>query len=348
MISRRATVLIVLVATALGFVARAVDMGSGSFPVNDGGLFYSLTQDLIHNGFAPPAYTTYNGGAIPFAYPPLGLYLAGVTQVVSGIDLLTLFRVIPLVASCLTIPAAYLVARELTESPLVAGLAATVFGLLPSAFSTQIAGGGVLRAPAYVLALLALHRVADPAANRGKNRCRPDGAATGPHRTDAPAGVRHGRGFRPGAMAVAWPPAHQSTAGRSRAGAGTGAPARMADVRRLPCWPGAASWSRPGRSRLARRHPVPGLILLHRKPATRPAGHAWPRRVAAGGDGGPMAAGRLAPAPPARLAGSTRCCRWPLRPPWPSCGSCPQRPRARSATSETFSRVTGEPLCRSA
>ena len=159
MISRRAAGLLVVTATALAFVARAVDMGSGSFPVNDGGMFYSLTQDLVRNGFVPPALTTYNQGGIPFAYPPLGLYLAGTVHVVLGIDLLTLFRVLPLVASCLTVPAAYLVARELMGSPLLAGLAAMAFGLLPSAFTTQIAGGGVLRAPAYLLGLLALHRL---------------------------------------------------------------------------------------------------------------------------------------------------------------------------------------------
>ena len=159
MIPRRTAGLLVVTATALAFVARAVDMGSGGFPVNDGGMFYSLTQDLVRNGFVPPALTTYNQGGIPFAYPPLGLYLAGTLHVVLGMDLLTLFRVLPLVASCLTVPAAYLVARELMGSPLLAGLTAMTFGLLPSAFTTQIAGGGVLRAPAYLLGLLALHRL---------------------------------------------------------------------------------------------------------------------------------------------------------------------------------------------
>ena len=52
-----------------------------SFPINDGGMFMVMARELRLNGFALPAYTSYNNFNIPFAYPPLGLYVTGFLSV---------------------------------------------------------------------------------------------------------------------------------------------------------------------------------------------------------------------------------------------------------------------------
>ncbi len=50
------------------------------FPLNDGGLFATMIQDLVNNRLLLPASTTYNGLDIPFAYPPLAFYVAALAN----------------------------------------------------------------------------------------------------------------------------------------------------------------------------------------------------------------------------------------------------------------------------
>ncbi len=75
---------------------------------------------------------------------------------VCGIDLLDVFRFLPLIVSTLTIPVVYLVARELLPSRFQALLATWAFALLPRAFDWSIAGGGVTRSLGMLLAVLAI------------------------------------------------------------------------------------------------------------------------------------------------------------------------------------------------
>jgi len=73
------------------------------FPLNDGGLFFAMVRDIQAAGYMLPEYTRYNGGDIPFAYPPLSLYLAALLDPVVPGSLETLFRVLPLAGSVLVV-----------------------------------------------------------------------------------------------------------------------------------------------------------------------------------------------------------------------------------------------------
>src|SRR5439155_11333388 len=96
----------------LGLFVRLVLVAAGKgFPLNDGGMFYAMVQDLQRAGYHLPAFTSYNGGNIPYAYPPLGFYLAGALNDVAHISLIDILRFLPAIASTLTIPAFYLLAR---------------------------------------------------------------------------------------------------------------------------------------------------------------------------------------------------------------------------------------------
>jgi hypothetical protein len=128
------------------------------FPLNDGGLFYTMTRDLISNGWKLPVTTSYNHLNIPFGYPPLGFYLAGFFSSALGFNLLQEFRFIPLIFSILTIPAFYLLARELLENDAQAIYATFAFALLPPAFEWLIMGGGITRSPGLLFALLTLYQ----------------------------------------------------------------------------------------------------------------------------------------------------------------------------------------------
>jgi hypothetical protein len=137
-----------------GFVVRAIPVVTTDFPLNDGGLFYAMTRDLQESGFLLPAYATYNGLALPFAYPPLAFYIAGILSNVTGIGLLELFQFLPLVLATLTIPVVYVLAREILATRFQALLATWAFALVPRSFDWLIVGGGITRSLGLLLAVL--------------------------------------------------------------------------------------------------------------------------------------------------------------------------------------------------
>lgn len=139
-----------------GLLVRAIPVVTTNFPLNDGGLFFAMTRDLQNANFLLPATTTYNGLGIPFAYPPLGFYVAGLLSSAFGVGLIDVFRFLPLIVSTLTIPVVYLLAREILATRFQALLATWAFALLPRSFDWLIAGGGVTRSLGLLVALLAI------------------------------------------------------------------------------------------------------------------------------------------------------------------------------------------------
>lgn len=137
------------IALVLGFLLRAALVWGSDFPLRDGGLFVTMARDIRDAGFAIPQFSSFNTGEIPFAYPPLGLYLLAL---IPG-DPISTERWLPLVWSMLTIPAAYLLAREFVEDH-VAGLTTLLFALMPVTWAIE--GGGVTRALAFALLLWSL------------------------------------------------------------------------------------------------------------------------------------------------------------------------------------------------
>jgi hypothetical protein len=146
----------VCLAVVIGSFIRLAFMFGESFPLNDGGMFYTMTRDLIANGFEVPAFTTYNNLSIPFAYPPLQFYVAGLLSTLFKWELLDIFRLLPAIVCCMTIPAFFLLARELLHNDLHTSLATLIFAFIPASFDWLIMGGGITRAPAFLFALLAL------------------------------------------------------------------------------------------------------------------------------------------------------------------------------------------------
>jgi 4-amino-4-deoxy-L-arabinose transferase-like glycosyltransferase len=145
--------LLLMPAVVLGSVLRLAPVLLADFPLQDGGLFATMAHDIRNAGFALPIYSSFNGGNVPFAYPPIGLYILAL---IPG-DPITTERWLPLLWSVLAIPAAFLLARELADD-IVAGVAAVIFAAMPVAWAIE--GGGVTRALALALLLAALWRVA--------------------------------------------------------------------------------------------------------------------------------------------------------------------------------------------
>jgi hypothetical protein len=148
------TILLLFLAILFGAYVRILPVARAGFPLEDGGLFYAMTNDLIKSGFRLPLVTSYNQLNIPFIYPPFSLYLTGTLQVLTGLSLLDLIRWLPVLFSLLTIPAFFLLACELLDSRPQAALATLIFALLPRSYEWIIMGGGVTRAPATLFLIL--------------------------------------------------------------------------------------------------------------------------------------------------------------------------------------------------
>ena len=152
--------LAVLFATLLGAFVRLAPVLASEFPLNDGGLFYTLIRDLQAGSYQLPVFTSYNHASIPFVYPPLSFYLTGLFSDVTGLSLLELLHFLPSLVSIATIPASYLLARRLLASRTAAAIATISFALLPTAFDFMIVGGGLPRALGFLFSILTLHQAA--------------------------------------------------------------------------------------------------------------------------------------------------------------------------------------------
>jgi len=139
------------VIVAIGAVVRLMPGIGADFPVGDGGLFATMIRDIRDAGFALPAFTSYNGGDIPFAYPPLALYFAAALP----LDPLVTLQWLPPIVATASIVLVYVIGTSLGSARI--GLAAAAFyALAPFGFFWLVQGGGLTRALAMLLALGAI------------------------------------------------------------------------------------------------------------------------------------------------------------------------------------------------
>lgn len=145
--------------TVAGLVVRAVPIAVSDFPVNDGGMFVAVVRAIQDGGWWLPATVSWNGSDLPFIYPPLGFYVAGLIQAVLGVDIFAVFRWVPLFASTLLVPAVYFLGRDVLRSEIGGLVAALAYALTPFSYVWLIQGGGVTRAPGLLLGVLTVWQV---------------------------------------------------------------------------------------------------------------------------------------------------------------------------------------------
>lgn len=151
---RSFTLLLLLLAFLLGTLVRVLPVAQAGFPLNDGGMFYSMASDLDSADFSLPLITSYNHLGIPYAYPPLPFYLIVLLSRVTHASLFEILRWLGVAFSLFSLPAFYLLARAFLEDNLKASLATLIFALLPRAFEWVIMGGGATRSPAGLFLIL--------------------------------------------------------------------------------------------------------------------------------------------------------------------------------------------------
>jgi hypothetical protein len=146
----------VLFITCIGAYPRLFYAGSTDFPLNDGGLFLTMIQDLEKTGYAIPVYASYNSSALPFAYPPLGFFLTSFLSRLLNRPLLDILRLLPAVLSILTIPAFFMLSHSILKGKVKAVYATFAFALLPTSYDWMIMGGGITRSLGFFLTILLL------------------------------------------------------------------------------------------------------------------------------------------------------------------------------------------------
>src|SRR5262245_29141838 len=148
--------LIFIAALLLGTFVRFNPTMLAGFPINDGGMFAVMMDDLKANHYRLPEFTTYNYLNIPYAYPPLGFYLGRITADLVGWDALQVVRWLPAFFASLSIAAFYLLARRLFKDAYYAAVSTLFFALMPRELSWFVMGAGLTRSPAQFFMLLAL------------------------------------------------------------------------------------------------------------------------------------------------------------------------------------------------
>ena len=124
----------------LGFSLRIFPIIATDFPLNDGGLFYTMTKDLQHANFQLPKFTSYNDSNIPFAYPIFPFYLVAFLAEL-GLPILGTFRYLPLIISTISIPFFFQLANSILRNRRQAALAVIAFALSPTSYKWRIMGG---------------------------------------------------------------------------------------------------------------------------------------------------------------------------------------------------------------
>ena len=150
------TLLAVLFAVILGAVVRFYPVLLSNYPLNDGGLFFQMTQDVLNQNFSLPVYTSYNGSSIPFGYPPLAFYLMAFMQKVLHFRIIDQLHFLPALISTLCIPAFYFLSRSITSSKEKSVFAVYAYALIPGSYLWLIMGGGITRSLGLLFGILSI------------------------------------------------------------------------------------------------------------------------------------------------------------------------------------------------
>lgn len=149
-------VLLLFTALLFGAVVRFVPAASSGFPLNDGGLFYTMIRDLKASHFVMPQFTTYNFVDIPFAYPPVGFYIAAIFSTLLPVSDLQVLLWLPPLVNTLSIFFFFKFAGQILPSRISAALATLIYALSSRAFLWQVMGGGITRSFGMLFLILML------------------------------------------------------------------------------------------------------------------------------------------------------------------------------------------------
>jgi hypothetical protein len=123
-------------------------------PLNDGGMFAQIVDDLKANGMRLPTHTDYNRLHLPMSYPPLGFFLAAGASNLLAMPSAEVMKGLPLVCNLLSVLVFVLLASRLSPDRRVVAAAAFLFAVLPQTSGWLVMGGGLTRSAGFLFSLL--------------------------------------------------------------------------------------------------------------------------------------------------------------------------------------------------
>lgn len=128
------------------------------FPSGFAGLYTLMAEKIAESHFSLPLVIPFYGpGGIPFAYPPVGLYLMAIATSVLGISEFDYLRFAPPFFMLLaTIPIS-LIAFKYTKSRLAAVITPVIVVGAQRIFMIQGTSGGIVRGLAFLFAILSIY-----------------------------------------------------------------------------------------------------------------------------------------------------------------------------------------------
>lgn len=124
------------------------------YPAYAGGLFLVMAEQVgAHSYQLPTTIPFYTETGVPFGYPPLLFYVTAAARDLTGLPLLAFSRALPGLAVVAYLVPYYGIARDLLGTPGRAGLATVLFATTPTVLRWHLSAGGLVRAPAMLLAV---------------------------------------------------------------------------------------------------------------------------------------------------------------------------------------------------
>lgn len=146
-----------IAALAVG-VVYLVYLATHTHPAYEGGLFLDIARRLVADQYTlPERIAGYTTDGVPFAYPPLLFYVMAGIVAGTGVDAVTLQLMVPGLVIIATLVPFYYIAHALLGSTRQAGLATVIYGVAPAVLRWHISAGGIVRAPAMLLALTGVY-----------------------------------------------------------------------------------------------------------------------------------------------------------------------------------------------
>lgn len=160
---------IVLLALFVALSARLPYFFNLAAPLNDGGMFAQIVDELRANALRLPVATNYNFLGIPLAYPPLAFYVAAIIGKITGLSTVAILTWLPLAFNLASVVAFVVLAGRILRSRTAVACAAVLFAILPQTAGWLIMGGGLTRSCGFFFSILAMIAAYD-ALHRGHRR----------------------------------------------------------------------------------------------------------------------------------------------------------------------------------
>jgi len=128
-----------------------------NYPLGYAGLYTQMAVEIANSNFhLPMSVPFYGPGGIPFAYPPLALYLMAVF-IKLGVSVWSYLRFAPAVLSWLSLIPLFVLARRISRSNLGGFVAVVLAACSYYLFDFHTTSGGIVRGLAFGLGLLAVY-----------------------------------------------------------------------------------------------------------------------------------------------------------------------------------------------